>query len=136
MCCGGPISWCTVKQSRIKTADIATSTTEAEYYALVSTCKEASWYYQLCNQIHFRKDLPISVYCDNKSTIALATKENFSKLTCHINLHKHFVERNVKRKIIKVLYIPSLKMLADGLTKALGKLKFKQFVKNINLCKS
>ena len=133
MFCGGPISWSTIRQSSLKKADIATSSTEAEYNALLPTCREASWFHQLCGQICLRRNAPITIFCD-KSTISLAVNENFSKLTCHINLYQHFVKRNVENGIIKVQFLPTSSMIADGLTKALSKVKFKCFVQSINLC--
>ena len=112
---------------------MATSSTEAEYYALLSVCKEAIWFKHLLEEVCLRKDCPVPVFCDNKSTIFLATNENFSKETCHINLNHHFVKNSIRDKLITLGFKPTSLMLADGLTKALKTINFKKFVSDLNL---
>lgn len=51
----------------------------------------------------------------------MATNPIFRALTKHIELNYHFVKERVKLGSHKVLFIPSVDQLVDGLTKGLSK---------------
>ena len=89
MFCGGPISWTTHWPSTY-----AVSSTEAEYIALLETSREAVCYHHLCEELFITEDKPITLNCDNKSTIHLVFKGNFSKEFCHINTY-HISSNNM-----------------------------------------
>ena len=127
MFCGEPISWTTHRPSTY-----AVSSTEAEYTALLATTRESVCYRHLREKLFIREDKPITLNCDNKITLHLALKGNFSKESCHT--YHNSIKQYVAEKHIVLNYCRTDDMIADGLTKALKKIKFKRFIESFNLC--
>ena len=76
---------------------------------------------------------PTVIYCNNQATIKIAEKAQFSKKTKHITIQYYYIRDLVKNSIIKIVFMPTTKMITDGLTKAVGKNKFKNFVQALNI---
>ena len=68
-------------------------------------------------------------------TIQLLIKSNAELNTklCHINIHYHWLRQEVQEGKIKINWVPTADMTADGLTKALPHQKHKAFIKQLNL---
>ncbi|EAQ84318.1 hypothetical protein CHGG_10722 [Chaetomium globosum CBS 148.51] len=69
------------------------------------------------------------------TTISLVTKEIAvlqTKLR-HVDIHNHWLRQEYQRGKIHVKYVPSKKMVADGLTKALNADNHQEFVRMLNL---
>jgi hypothetical protein len=63
---------------------------------------------------------PAIIYQDNTSTIYLALKiQTGSKKTKYIAVRYFFIKNYIERNEFKLIYLPTLKMLADLLTKPL-----------------
>jgi hypothetical protein len=80
---------------------------------------------------------PTPIFEDNQGAIALANNEsNHSNFkTKHMSLRHHFIRREIKIKSICLKYVPTQLMLADFLTKAVGKCSNKRALRNLNfLC--
>lgn len=116
---GAAISWCCKRQPTI-----ALSTCEAEYMALSATVQEASWWQGLTAQ--FGATGPISINCDNQSTIAIAKNGGYNPRTKHIDIRHHYIRDALERRIINIKYIESDNQLADGLTKPLPRMKLEK----------
>ena len=127
MSCGGPILWSTHRP-----ATFAISSTEAEYMALMSATREAISIHHFCNELYLRENKPINLKCDKKSALYLALKANFSRESCHINTYHHFIKKTASDKMVDPQFVKTANMIADGLTKALSKNKFKNFLKAMN----
>lgn len=111
---GAAISWCSKKQ-----AIVALSSTEAEYVALSSAVRETLWITQLREEITGQKvDEPVVVYCDNQSSIKLASSEAYRPRTKHIDIRLHHVRDQVEAGVIQLKYIHTDKQVADSLTKS------------------
>ena len=78
---GGPIAWCSRRQSCI-----ATSTTEAEYVAASETAKEAVWIRRILPDFQQGQGEPITIKCDNKSAIQLTRHPDQRQKTKHIDI--------------------------------------------------
>ena len=127
----GPVSWSSKRQ-----ATVALSSTEAEYVALTQTAKEATWLRLLMTELGLsttdnhaeinveKSECSMAVMGDNQSSIALANNPVFHARTKHIDIQHHYVRDEVLQGRIKLSYIPTEDMLADGLTKALSHVKF------------
>ena len=76
---------------------------------------------------------PTVMHCDNQAAIGMAEKAQFSKKTKHIAIRYHYVRDLVKDSVIEMVFMPTAEMIADGLTKAVGKEKFKRFVQALNM---
>lgn len=130
---GGPISWSSKKQ-----ATVAVSSTDAEAKALTEGIREAIWLRTLSTKIHGNIPNPISIFCNNQSTLKAARNPVHHEQLKHIELWLHFIRENVITGIVDILYIPTRDQIADLLTKPLGKQRFVKLrdelgIKNLNL---
>lgn len=69
---------------------------------------------------------------DNQSSIALAHNSVFHSRTKH-DIQHHYIRDEVSAGRIKVTYMPTTKMIADGLTKPLTNAKFHGFLEQIHM---
>ena len=65
--------------------------------------------------------MPLELRGDNLSSYQLARNPEFHSRTKHIDTIHHFVREQVDKKVIGLTYIDTKRMLADGLTKPLGR---------------
>ena len=120
--CGGVISWASKKQSVV-----ALSSTEAEYVAASLACQEAVWLRVLLEDISFVQNKPTIIKEDNQGAIALSRNPKYHPRTKHIDIKHHFIRDKVAKKEVVLDYCPTEEMLADLLTKPLGKTMFQHF---------
>lgn len=130
---GGPVSWASRKQK-----SVTTSSTESEYIAMSSCAKQAVWISQILRDMSMAKHLGSNPYCtqimgDNQGSIHLLENPRIHERSKHIDICYHHVRDLAARKRIKVDYIPTDEMLADGLTKPLTSVKFKKFTEMVGL---
>jgi len=119
--CGDcPISWSSHKQETV-----ALSSCEAEFMAATEAAKQAIWLQELLGEITGRECEKVSINIDNKSAIALTKNPVFHGRSKHIHRRFHFIRECVDNEMIKVHHVPGIKQRADILTKALGRIKFK-----------
>ena len=116
---GGPISW----QSKRQTS-AALSTAEAEYMSLTQAAKEAIWLRALAASLGFPQDVASVIYEDNQGAIALAKNPVSHARTKHIDVRHHFIRDAIMRNEIEVVYLETLKMAADLLTKPIARDQF------------
>jgi len=128
---GGAISWSSRRQ-----LTVALSSCEAEYMAQTQATKESIWVTNLLNELDLGFDLPstpVTIKADNKGAIALSKDARFHTRTKHIDIQWHFVREKVENGTVIFDYCPTGEMAADGLTKALDKVKFGRFVSLMGL---
>ena len=63
-------------------------------------------------------------WCDNVSTLALASNPIFHARTKHVEVDYHYIQEKVLSKELKVHFISTLDQLADIFTKALSSPRF------------
>lgn len=127
---GGPIAWRANKQDTV-----TTSSTEAELLALSQTAKEAIFVDRLLKEIKLDLDKELTIECDNTQTLRLITQPT-AKLTTklrHVDIHHHWLRQEHAEGRVKLKWVPTKEMLADGLTKALLRQRHKGFVQLIRL---
>ena len=119
----------------IKGTTVTTSSTEAELLALSLTAKEFIRWKRFFQQIHFDPEEEPTIYCDNLQTIRLLTKETPKLKTAlkHVDIHQCWLRQEVQAKRIKVQWVPTADMVADGFTKILPAQRHAEFVKQLNL---
>ncbi|CAI7860795.1 unnamed protein product [Closterium sp. NIES-53] len=115
----GPISWQSSKQELI-----ALSSAEAEYIALCSATREGLYLRELLEEAKLAQLPSFSLFCDNQSAIRIANKNGFANRTKHIALRYFFVKDEIEKRRLELSYCPTSEMVADYLTKKLGKSKF------------
>lgn len=70
---------------------------------------------------------------DNQGLISLAYNPVFYVKTKHIDIQYHYIRDKIAAKRIKLSYIPTGEMIADGLTKPLTHVKFHGFIKQMSM---
>lgn len=133
------IDW---KASKQKT--VTTSSTEAELLALSDGASEAMRWerslahlkaYLPANRERINLSTEIKLLCDNSQTIRLLTKPTAELVTKlrHVDVHNHWLREKVQDDYIKVDWVKTNNMRADGLTKALSADKHTDFMKAVGL---
>ncbi|KAM4063625.1 reverse transcriptase (RNA-dependent DNA polymerase) [Hirsutella rhossiliensis] len=120
---GGTIAWKASKQAT------------AELLALSEASKEAIFLSRLLTSLRIQIPLPLLVECDNSQTIRLL-EEGSAKLSTrlrHVDIHQHWLRQECQEGRIRVRWVPTAHMRADGLTKALPKQKLFEFQRMIGL---
>ncbi|OHW89539.1 retrotransposon hobase [Colletotrichum incanum] len=131
---GGLIGWRANKQQTV-----TTSTTEAELLALSQAAKEAIFASRLITELsRGEQQLPtakVTIQCDNQQTIRLVTRELVQLQTRlrHVDIHHHWLRQEIAEGRIDVAYTPSAELMADGLTKALPRQKWPDFLQQLGL---
>jgi Reverse transcriptase (RNA-dependent DNA polymerase)/Pol polyprotein, beta-barrel domain len=119
----------------VKGTTVTTSSTEAELLALSLTAKEFIRWKRFFQQIQFDLEQEPTICCDNLQTIRLLTKETPKLQTAlkHVDIHQSWLRQEVQAKRIKVEWVPTADMVADGFTKVLPAQKHAEFVRQLNL---
>ena len=122
---GGAIAWRANKQDTV-----TTSSTEAELLAISQTAKEAIYLSRLMKALTLCLPEVLTIECNNKQTIRLLVDESTKLQTKlrHVDIHSHWLRQEVQRQSIKIRWVPTKEMMADGLTKALSVIKHEHFV--------
>ncbi|CAI7787117.1 unnamed protein product [Closterium sp. NIES-53] len=109
---GAAVSWRTKHQTVI-----ATSTAEAEYIAMFEGAREATYLRRLCDDLGFPQQEPTVLFVDNQSAISLATGEQMSQRTKHMEVRYHWTQKAVQDGVVWPEYCPTAQQAADYLTK-------------------
>jgi hypothetical protein len=123
----GPISWKSKLQSII-----AQSTTEAEYIAINAAIKEAIYIKAILEELGLYKQNKFPIYTDNNGARLLAQNPTFHERTKHIAVKYHYIRDLINKGIIDLHYVSTNDQKADGLTKALDKIKFNGYLNHLN----
>lgn len=95
---------------------ISLSTGEAEYVTAGSCCTQLLWRKHLLDDYGITHQQLI-MYCDNTSAINI-TKNSVQHCKT-IDIGHHFIKELVEHGVVEVEYVPTLKQIADILTKPL-----------------
>nr|XP_043611542.1 secreted RxLR effector protein 161-like [Erigeron canadensis] len=123
-----PITWCSQKQSTV-----ALSSCEAEYMAASSASCQAVWLKELFEELMGCKTKPVTLRIDNTSAIALVKNPVFHGRSKHIKSRFHYIRECVDREDINVEHVNGVDQRADILTKALGRMKFKEMISKLGV---
>ena len=122
----GPlISWKSKKQQ-----NVALSTCESEYYAMVLASQEANFLSQLLSDMQGEQRTSVILHVDNQGSIELAKNPVFHQRSKHISIKYHYIRSQVANKNVILSYIPTAENCADLFTKPITRAKLSKF----NLC--
>ena len=120
----GAVTWSSRMQKRP-----AKGSTDAEYQALSEACSEAAWLLNLQGEIGYTQTGPAPLLSDNQGAIFNAINPAHDRRLKHMDLSYHFIRDFVEQGRIDILYVSTNEMIADTLTKSLGRTKFEYFRK-------
>lgn len=129
-----PVLWGSKRQEAV-----ATSTMESEYYALSESMKDTLMIKHLLEELLIKTEnsalqVPI-VFCDNQAAIATSLSNGPKRKIRHVEIKYHFFKHHLDEKNVKLVFIPTAKNKADGLTKILGTNKVGQAMVHLGLSK-
>ena len=95
--------------------------------AMTHAGKEAVFLEHLYGDVGIPILVPIFLWVNNQSAIALAENPIFHACSKHIEVHHHWVREKIEDGTIKLEYIPMANQIADIFTKPLNSEKFRKF---------
>ena len=127
---GGPVDWRANKQRLI-----TTSTTEAELRAVTEAAKRLHVWKRIFESIRFVPDRELSILCDNKQTVLLLTSEEpqFRTNLKHIDIYHHWLRQEVQAQRLRIEWVDTKGMIADGFTKILRGQRFLDWLQHQGL---
>ena len=108
---GTIISWCSQTQETV-----TLSSTEAEYVALSTTCKDVVYTQNLLREILYIK-VPGIVLEDNTGAIYLVRNKQVGNRTKHIEIRHHWIRSLEDSGQAKIMFVKSAENAADIHTK-------------------
>ena len=98
------------------------------------TAKEALFISRLLGSMKLKLEEGLAIQCDNRQTIRLVTEDSMKLNTKlrHVDIHNHWLRQEHHAGRIRIEWIPTSEMLADGLTKALTHQRHEVFIKLIS----
>lgn len=112
----GAISWGSKRH-----ATVALSSTEAQYMAISAAIQEGIWLKQFGQQLDVNiKERAVKLGCDNQSALSLAETSGYRARSKHIDVRHHYIREKIADRTVEMYYIPTERMVADSLTKAVN----------------
>ncbi|GKC07999.1 retrovirus-related pol polyprotein from transposon RE2 [Tanacetum coccineum] len=91
-------------------------------------------YLKLCPDLHIKPSTPVLIFCNNASTIALASNPIHHARTKHIEIDCHFVRNKIKAGDILPFFVPSKAQVADIFTKGLSRFLHYNCLSKLGIC--
>lgn len=85
-----PIQWRSKKQE-----EVAQSSCEAKYRALLEAAKEVQWIQGMTEELGFEQFMPTKIFCNNQNAIKMTRNHVLQAQTKHIECHlvREYVEK-------------------------------------------
>jgi hypothetical protein len=130
---GGPVAYGSKKQRAV-----STSSCESEYIGMSTCCKQGQWIAQILRDMGFSEYIgtdpgTVEMRADNQGAIALAKNPHLHERSKHIDISYHYIRDLEEQKKIKITYVPTTEMVADGFTKPLERVAFERFKSMLGL---
>ncbi|KAI0995658.1 hypothetical protein K3495_g12524 [Podosphaera aphanis] len=130
---GEPISWSSKKQT-----SVTTSSAKAEYISEAMYAKQGQWIAQIhrdmrVHQIIHENATTVQMYGDSQDALALVKDPYLHERWKHVDICYRFVRNFAKKKRLTIDYVPTIDMVADGMTKPLERVGFERFKKQFGL---
>ena len=116
---GCPFAWFAKTQK-----SVSLSTAEAEYSGAMLAAKEAIFAREELIDLGFAPNGPTTIFSDSKSAVDMAFDPVAFKNTKHILRAAQFLRDLVARLVVTMEHIAGTEMIADMLTKPLGRVLF------------
>ncbi|GJX34189.1 retrovirus-related pol polyprotein from transposon TNT 1-94 [Tanacetum coccineum] len=96
---------------------------KAEYVAMFGCCAQILWMRSHLTDYDFVFN-KITLYCDNRSAIALCCNNVQHSRSKHIDIRHHFIREQVEKGVVELYFVTTDYQLADIFTKALPRERF------------
>ena len=117
------VTWRSKKQSVV-----SRSSAEAEFRGMALGICELLWVKKLLTDIGVELQVPMKLFCDNKSAIEIASNPVQHDRTKHVEIDRLFIKEQLDGKIIELPFVKSEQQLADVLTKGVSARVFEESV--------
>lgn len=125
---GSPVSWASRRQKVT-----ALSSTESELIATCETTKEAIWLKRLVSELGLTNPCPVTIHCDNQSTIKILNNPEQHQKTKHIDVKFYYAREKLEKGEINITYLRTEDQLADMFTKPLPRPRLEDMRKRIRI---
>ena len=78
---------------------------------------------------------PVTIFCDNIATLAVAKDPKYHGNTKHIKKRYHYIRDAIMEKDVVLKHISTSNMVADLLTKPIARDVFVKHVRSLGLCR-
>ena len=109
---GAPVMWRSKRQGLV-----TTSSTEAEYVSANMAGKAMLYVKKLLQDFGIEPVMPMTLFEDNKSCIAMTQREGYNSRSKHIDVRYHYIRYLVAEGLIEMQYCHTNEMVADMFTK-------------------
>ncbi|RVW91352.1 Copia protein [Vitis vinifera] len=92
---------------------MARSSAEAKFRVVAHGICEVLWIKQLLEELKAASPLPMKVFCDNKTVIAIAHNPVLHDKTKHVEVDKRFIKKKLENGLIVMPYIPTIEQVAE-----------------------
>ena len=116
---GNLVTWKSKKQNVV-----ARSSAKAEFRDMAQGICEMLWLKIILDDLKIKYNVPMKLFCDNKSAICIAHNPVQHDRTKHVEIDRHFIKEKLDSGLITTPFVPSDLQLADVLTKGLSTEKF------------
>ena len=99
---------------------VATSSTEAEFYAAVTCAKVAKYLRYILMQIGVLRPEPSTLYVDNQAAIAMVNESRPTPRARHIEIQHFAIQEWREKGDVVLAHCPGVLNTSDDLTKPLG----------------
>ena len=113
---------------------ISRSSAEAKYRSMADMCCELTWLLNLFKSFGIYNLTPISLYCDNKSAMYIASNSMFHERAKYIDIDCHIVREKLQLGTIAPTHISTALQPADIFTKALSAAQIQGFISKLGVC--
>ncbi|XP_074356820.1 uncharacterized protein LOC141696596 [Apium graveolens] len=123
------ISWKCKKQHTV-----FRSSAEAEYRCMADTCCELVWLLTLFQTFGYYNITPVTLFCDSKSALYIASNSVFHERTKHIEHDCHIVREKIQLGVITNAHISTTSQPADIFTKVVSSSQLQFLISKLGVC--
>ena len=98
-----------------------------------NVASEVTWIVRLLEELGIQKLKPITLHCDNQSSIHIAKNPVQHERTKHIEIDVHFTIDKVLEGLLELAYVPTNSQIADVFTKILPSAQFDNLLSKLGM---
>lgn len=114
---------------------VALSSTEADYRAITESGQELLWLQNMMMWFGLKVQNPTILESENQGAIHLTSKSIFHGQTKHVESQYHLIREIVKQGSLRLKHCPTHDMIANLMTKPLGKAQFQRLCLKLGMSK-